>query len=150
MFQLCILSWLESNVEDELYKLLILSLFGGGIKDEMDYVVYFIPTQRGDFKDKKEGDPFYLGSPSPVYLYDIYAFGSSPYWFAPVSPALQSHRKTSTMFTIGIKKSNCNHPLLLISCSLRAVIAKPGIMVAMQNIHVSGSHISPKTVLITA
>ena len=27
-------------------KLLILSLFGGGIKEEMDYVVYFIPTER--------------------------------------------------------------------------------------------------------
>ena len=46
MFKLCTLSWLEGNIEDEMYKLLILSLFGGGIKDEIDHVVYFIPTER--------------------------------------------------------------------------------------------------------
>ena len=46
MFKLCISSWLESNIEDEMYKSLILSLFGDGIKDEMDLAVYFIPTER--------------------------------------------------------------------------------------------------------
>ena len=39
------LSLWKSRFEDEMYKLLILSLFGGGIKDEMDHVVYFIPTE---------------------------------------------------------------------------------------------------------
>ena len=46
IFQLCNLSLWKSRFEDEMYKLFILSLFGGGIKDEMDYVVYFIPTER--------------------------------------------------------------------------------------------------------
>ena len=48
-----------------MYKLLILSLFGGGNKDGMDHVC-ILSRQRGDFKDKKEGDPFTFGAPSLI------------------------------------------------------------------------------------